>query len=176
MDKLQPLEYVPYPPDIGTIWKQGYSVGSEYPTGPAVPVRTPIIPCSRSCGRYASDPHRHAFGGVIEDLAQVLKDQREALRTFEGTALAGIAETLAHAATMIVGVVERIEASSPQDWLPPEEAARYVGYRWEGVRQKSSAIDAFLRLAAQEGIPVHRLSAQKRLYNRRELDDWLSRR
>lgn len=115
-------------------------------------------------------------GANVGDLAASLREQREALLAFEGSALAGLAASLSVAADGLMGVLERIETAIPQDWLTPERAAAYVGYEWEDDRGRILAAEAWQRLAAQEGVPCHRLSAQKKLYNRREVDAWLLKR
>ena len=116
--------------------------------------------------------------GGVGELAASLREQREALMVFEGSALAGVAESLSVAADGLMAVLERIEESAPQDWMTPEKAALYVGYEWEDGSSagRELAVEAYERLASAEGIPCHRLSARKKLYNRREVDDFLFRR
>jgi hypothetical protein len=56
---------------------------------------------------------------------------------------------------------------SREEWMTPDQAARYLGFPSAG---------AFERVVAKEGIPKHYLSDRLPRYSRSELDAWLTRR
>jgi hypothetical protein len=101
------------------------------------------------------------------DLARVLAEQREALRAFEGSALAGIAAALSDAAESLARTARDLKEISPNRWMTSEQAAAYLG---------CTSAAAFERVVAKEGIPKHYLSNRLPRYNRAELDAWLAGR
>ena len=92
-----------------------------------------------------------------------LKEARDVLRDFESTALAAVAESLAHTAKSLATTAEYLEASRPADWMDHEEAARYL-----------RTTPAALHKIAQRGeVPRHNLTEKRYLYSRAELDAFL---
>jgi hypothetical protein len=98
-------------------------------------------------------------GEGATDLARTLEEQREALKTYEGTALAQLAESLARAADVLAQVQERQEKMTRQEWMNHEECAKHL----------RRSPDALYRLVASGEIPAHKV-AGKNLYNVREVD------
>jgi excisionase family DNA binding protein len=77
--------------------------------------------------------------------------------------LAGVAEVLARAIDRAVEAVERLEKMHPSEWMTAEEAAAYV----------RRTPEAFHKLVLNEGVPRHRISGQRYLYSRAEIDAWI---
>jgi hypothetical protein len=50
------------------------------------------------------------------------------------------------------------------EWMTAEQVAKYLG---------CESVEAFVKIAAREGIPRHYLSARAPRYQRVELDTWL---
>jgi len=103
----------------------------------------------------------------LVEVTRTLEEARDVLRGFEVTVLAGMAEALAGAARSLLETLERLEEMRPEEWMTPDQAARYLGFPSAG---------AFERVVAKEGIPKHYLSDRLPRYSRSELDAWLTRR
>lgn len=95
-------------------------------------------------------------------LARDLHEIREALRYHEEGQLAQIAETLARAARDISETVERLDRSAV--WTDRKGICEHLG-----VTQ-----DQFRAIAAE--IPKHRWKGNVYMYNKLEVDEWMSRR
>jgi hypothetical protein len=97
---------------------------------------------------------------------RLLQDQREALQTFETTALAGIAAQLAQATEHLVATAERLERMQPVEWMDLDQAAVHVGI----------SPGSFANTVTSEGIPKHYFTDRKPKFSRQELDAWLMAR
>lgn len=95
--------------------------------------------------------------------ARSLGEARDALRGFESTALAAVAESLGKTAESLERTTARLEERQPEEWLTPGRAARYMGL---------PSVGAWERVVAKEGVPKHYLSDRLPRYSRRELDRW----
>ncbi len=99
----------------------------------------------------------------VPSAIQALTEAREALRGFETTALAGVAQTLSGVAESLSETAERIESSRPAMWMDSEQAAAYLG----------KTRHAFNKILAETDLPRHYLTPRSPLFNRREIDEWL---
>ncbi len=99
------------------------------------------------------------------------REIRDALREFEGSQLAEIAETLARTAETLARATAELDRGG--EWLTPEQAAEYLGYISED-RQRS--VKAFEKAAYTAGIPKHYITPRVYRYSRREIDSWLLKR
>ena len=79
-------------------------------------------------------------------------------------ALSGIALALTEAAESLSRTAKELTHIQASEWMTAEQAARYLG---------CESVEAFVKIAAREGIPKHYLSARAPRYNRTELDAWL---
>ena len=102
----------------------------------------------------------------LVEVTRTLEEARDALRGYEVTALAGVAEALSGAVRSLLETLERLEEMRPEEWMTPHQASRYLGFPSAG---------AFERVVAKEGIPKHYLSDRLPRYSRSELDAWLTR-
>jgi hypothetical protein len=89
---------------------------------------------------------------------------RDALRGYEVTALAGVAATLAGAAESLAHTAGELHEMSREEWMTPDQAARYLN---------CTSTKAFQEIVAKEGVPRHYLSERLPRYSRSELDEWL---
>lgn len=106
--------------------------------------------------------------------ARALKEANEALRDLEGVVAADVMRLLSETTANVQEAVEGLQRSRPEDWLTPEMLARRWGYDVpEDGPGKKLAVEAFEKVAAAEGVPYHRLSPRRKLYNVREVDAWL---
>jgi hypothetical protein len=103
----------------------------------------------------------------LPELARSLRRAQETLREIETTVLSGVAQSLSETSESLARTTERLESQRPQEWLTPEQAARYLGLPSAG---------AFERVVARESIPKHYISERLPRYSRRELDAWLNAR
>ncbi len=101
--------------------------------------------------------------GNLWQVAHDLKEAREVLGAVEARALAGVAAILSEAADSLSRTAERLEKMAPQEWMTAEEAAAYV----------RRTPEAFHKLVLNEGVPRHRISGQRYLYSRLEIDAWI---
>jgi hypothetical protein len=90
----------------------------------------------------------------------MLKEARRILKDVEVQALAGVAEMLARAIDRAVEAVDRLEKMHPSEWMTAEEAATYV----------RRTPEAFHKLVLNEGVSRHRISGQRYLFSRLEID------
>ena len=100
----------------------------------------------------------------LGEVVQTLEETRDALRSYEFTALAGVAATLSEAAESLSQTAKDLVDMRSTEWMTAEQAAKYLGCR---------SVEAFEKIAAREGVPKHYLSARTPRFNRGELDDWL---
>ena len=107
----------------------------------------------------------HGDAGSLVEAAEDLRAARRALEAVEAQTLSGVAETLARAVDRASDVLERLERMRPADWMDRQQVAAYLANRTK---------DSFDRIASE--IPRHRLSEQRYLYNRAEVDEWLMSR
>ncbi len=100
----------------------------------------------------------------LAEVARVLKDHREALREFETSTLAAVAQSLSEAAQTLSEAVERQERMLEVDreWLTAEEAAGWFGWKSVESFEKSDA-------------PRCRLTPRVIRYHRDELREWAKR-
>ena len=105
---------------------------------------------------------------MIRDEARELREIRDALKEYESSQLAGIAETLARTAESLARATAELDRGG--EWLTPEQAAEYLGYISED-RQRS--VKAFEKAAYTAGIPKHYITPRVYRYSRREIDNWL---
>lgn len=99
------------------------------------------------------------------ELARLLEEQRDALRSLEATALAGIASALGEAAESLARTAKDLRSERPGLWVDREGLRRYLAGRTE---------DQFAKIAAE--VPRHRYTGRVYLYNILEVDEWLMRR
>lgn len=99
---------------------------------------------------------------MTETLAAQLEANREALRAFEGSALAQVAESLMRVCEVQTEILEGLEGMRREEWMTPEQAAAYLG----GRTRKS-----FERIAPH--LPRSYVSRQDILYSRTALDEAL---
>ena len=97
------------------------------------------------------------------ETARALSEVRSILQSYETTALAGVAATLAEVAESLARAARELKEISPDEWMDAEGAAAYL----------KCTPKAFQKMVAREGIPKHYLSARLTRYNRAELDEWL---
>jgi hypothetical protein len=95
------------------------------------------------------------------EMANTLRDTREALRGFETTALAGVAATLAQAAESLAQTAQDLHEMQREEWMTADQAASYLG------RSKKS----FERIAPH--LPRSYVSRQDILYPRSLIDEAL---
>ena len=99
------------------------------------------------------------------ELAKILEEQRDALRSLEATALAGIAAALGEAAESLARTTRELRAERPGLWVDRAGLRRHLADRTE---------DQFVKIAAE--VPKHRYTDRVYLYNVLEVDEWLMRR
>jgi hypothetical protein len=110
--------------------------------------------------------------GSPAELARVLAEQREVLRGFEGTALAGIAESLACAAEVLVDVQERQEKMRLKNMVTEEDMAREMGYvKDDGSADRKQFAADMIRC----GVERHKTSRTRAFYFRDEVESAVRR-
>lgn len=108
--------------------------------------------------------------GTSAELASLLESQREALRAFEGTALAQTAEALTEIVERLARLYEKVQRPLSEDWYPIERAAIEMGYVDEEGEPKK---DAFSRAMKAAGVPRADLAQTHIYYHREDLDRML---
>ncbi len=98
------------------------------------------------------------------EMAKSLSETREALRQFETSALADVAQTLSEVAESLAQTTRELSAMRREQWVDAEGAAGHL------KRSKKQ----FERIAPQ--LPRHYVSERGILYNLRELDERLMSR
>lgn len=105
--------------------------------------------------------------GSPTETLRLLGEQRDALRTLEGTALAGIAESLGRAAEVLLEVQERQEKMRLRNMVTEEELAREMGY----VKDDDSADKKqFAADMIRCGVERHKTSRTRVFYFRDEVE------
>ena len=100
------------------------------------------------------------------EIARQLSEVKDALRTYETTALADVAAMLAEAAQSLASTACELHEMSREDWMDAEEAAAYL----------RRSPKAFEKVVAKGEIPKHYLTERGILFSRKELDLWLLER
>ncbi|CAN5536044.1 hypothetical protein BH24ACT20_BH24ACT20_09720 [soil metagenome] len=103
-------------------------------------------------------------GASSVEVAQTLNEAREALRQYETSALADVAQTLSGVAESLAHTTRELAATRREEWVDTEGARLHL------KRTKKQ----FERIAPQ--LPRHYVSERGILYNVRELDEWLMSR
>jgi Helix-turn-helix domain len=96
-------------------------------------------------------------------MARTLSEVKDALRSYESTALAGVAATLAEAAESLARTSRELHEMSREEWMDAEAAASYL----------KRTPKAFEKVIAKGEIPKHYLTERGILFSRKELDEWL---
>ncbi len=97
------------------------------------------------------------------EVARTLSEVKDALRSYETTALAGLAATLAEAAESLARTARVLHEMSREEWMDPDAAASYL----------KRTPKAFEKVIAKGEIPKHYLTERGILFSRKELDEWL---
>jgi isoaspartyl peptidase/L-asparaginase-like protein (Ntn-hydrolase superfamily) len=95
------------------------------------------------------------------EVARTLSETREALRQFETSALADVAQTLSEVAESLSRTTTELAATRREEWVDAEGARRHL----KRTRKQFERIAPLL--------PRHYISERGILYNVRELDEWL---
>ncbi len=99
-------------------------------------------------------------------MARTLSEVKDALRSYETTALAGVAATLAEAAESLARTARELHELSREEWMDSDAAASYL----------KRTPKAFEKVISKGEIPKHYLTERGILFSRQELDEWLMRR
>jgi hypothetical protein len=99
-------------------------------------------------------------------MARTLSEVKDALRSYETTALAGVAATLAEAAESLARTARELHEMSREEWMDLDAAASYL----------KRTPKAFEKVFAKGEIPKHYLTERGILFSRKELDEWLMER
>lgn len=105
----------------------------------------------------------HSEASSPREASRDLREIREALREYETSELAGIAETLERVTSGLAETVERLEKPEPGKWVNHEQAAAYFGI------SKTALYDA-----VKEGAPRHRMVGNVYAYNLTELEGYFA--
>jgi len=98
------------------------------------------------------------------EVAKTLSETREALRQYETSALADVAQILSDVAESLAHTTRDLVVVGREEWLDAEGARRHL----KRTRKQ------FERIAPH--LPRHYVSERGILYNVRELDEWLMNR
>lgn len=90
---------------------------------------------------------------------RALREARDSLRDFEGTALAAVAESLAITAETLERTATKLKETQPTEWMSHEECAEYL----------RKTPDALYKLAASGIIPREKIGGAY-LYSRFDVD------
>lgn len=106
------------------------------------------------------------------ELARALDENREALRAFEGTALAQIARSLAETAETLARVQESQDRARRRNMVTEEDLAREMGYVNEAgeVERRQFAADM-----VKCGVERHKTSRTRAFYFRDEVEEAIRR-
>jgi excisionase family DNA binding protein len=97
------------------------------------------------------------------EMARTLSEVKDALQSYETTALADVAAMLAGVAESLARTSRVLKEISPDEWMDAEEAAAYL----------KRTPKAFEKVVAKGEIPKHYLTERGILFSRKELDEWL---
>jgi hypothetical protein len=95
------------------------------------------------------------------EVARTLAETRDALRQYETSALADVAQTLSKVAESLAQTTRELAMIGREEWVDAEGARLHL----KRTRKQ------FERIAPQ--LPRHYVSERGILYNVRELDEWL---
>ena len=98
------------------------------------------------------------------EMARALEEARETLRSYETSALAGMAATLAEAAESLARTIMDLHEMRDEEWMDADQARAYLKRtpkQWERIAPI---------------LPRHYLTERGILYNRCEIDEWLMTR
>ena len=104
--------------------------------------------------------------GSPAQIARTLSEVNDILRSYETTALADVAATLAEAAQSLASTARKLHEMGREEWMDAEEAAAYL----------RRSPKAFEKVVAKGEIPKHYLTERGILFSRKELDQWLMER
>ena len=96
------------------------------------------------------------------EVTRSLEDAREILRSFEGTALVGVAAQLSTAAENLAKTAEVLHRTRPGLWVDRESIRAHLAGRTE---------DQFEKIASE--VPKHYHSERVAIYNVLEVDEWV---
>jgi hypothetical protein len=100
----------------------------------------------------------------IPKTVQELEEAKRILEGVEVKALSSVVTALTEAAESLSRTAKDLADMRAAEWMTTEQAAAYLG---------CESVEAFVKIAAREGIPKHYLSVRAPRYNRAELDSWL---
>jgi hypothetical protein len=100
-------------------------------------------------------------------MTRTLSEVKDALRSYETTALADVAATLTEVAESLARTARELHVMNREEWMTPDQAARHLN---------CTSPKAFQEIVAKERVPRHYLSERLPRYSRSELDDWLRAR
>jgi hypothetical protein len=100
-------------------------------------------------------------------MTRTLSEVKDALQSYETTALADVAATLAEVAESLARTARELHVMNREEWMTPDQAARHLN---------CTSTKAFQEIATKESVPRHYLSERLPRYSRSELDDWLRAR
>ena len=101
------------------------------------------------------------------ETARTLSEVKDALRSYETTALADVAATLTEVAESLARTARELHLMNREEWMTPDQAASHLN---------CTSPKAFQEIVTKESVPRHYLSERLPRYSRRELDDWLRAR
>src|SRR3712207_1955078 len=94
--------------------------------------------------------------------ARTLSEVKDALRSYETTALADVAATLTEVAESLARTARELHLMNREEWMTPDQAARHLN---------CTSTKAFQEIVTKEHVPRHYLSKRLPRYGRSELDD-----
>jgi hypothetical protein len=100
-------------------------------------------------------------------MARTLSEVKDALQSYEATALADVAATLTEVAESLARTARELHVMNREEWMTPDQAADHLN---------CTSTKAFQEIVAKERVPRHYLSDRLPRYSRSELDDWLRAR
>jgi hypothetical protein len=101
------------------------------------------------------------------EIARTLSEVKDALQSYETTALGDVAATLAEVAESLARTARELHAMNHEEWMTPDQAACHLN---------CPSTKAFQEIVAKERVPRHYVSERLPRYSRSELDDWLRAR
>ena len=110
---------------------------------------------------------REAYDGQARvETAKALSEASEVLRSYEASALLGVAETLAGVAESLARTSRELREAGQDEWMDADETAAYL----------KRTPKTFRNIVAAEDVPRHYLTERGVLFSRKEIDEWLMRR
>jgi excisionase family DNA binding protein len=103
---------------------------------------------------------------TLAGIGRDIRAAKEALLEMENAVLIEATRSLAEAAQILERVAKELRGTRPAEWMSHQEAAEYLRCTPEALR----------KLAVEEGLPRHRISAARYRYSAREIDEWLDER